>query len=133
MVLIFGNAIPIAHGTLPMYYFIFVYMEIIAFLLIWCENITNIEVEDILVQKAKKFIDGLNLIGIKFSYFLFWITVISLLQLISCSYFMIAGLIDQGTSHFLILAPIFSSVGFSILLFGLSSLSERITNKVRRE
>ena len=91
------------------------------------------QITDVCGLFRQKFIDGLNLIGIKFSYFLFWITVFSLLELISCSYFLIAGLIDQDTSHFLILAPIFSSIGFSILLFGLCSLSERITNKVRQE
>ena len=129
LILIFGQAISITHIILPMCYFLFIYMEIIAFLLIWCENITKIEVENILVKEAKKFIDGLNLIGIKFSYFLFWITVMSLLELISCSYFLFVALVDQENLA-TILSPLCATLGFSILLFGLCTLSEDIANKV---
>ena len=130
LILIFGQGISITHIILPMCYFLFIYMEIIAFLLIWCENIIKIEVENILVKEAKKFIDGLSLIGIQFSYFLFWITVMSLLELISCSYFLFVALVDQENLA-TILSPLCATLGFSILLFGLCTLSEDIANKVR--
>ena len=129
LIQIFGQAILQFFAILPMCYFLFIYMEITTYLFIWCENITKIEVENILVKEAKIFIDGLNLIGIKFSYFLFWITVMSLLELISCSYFLFVALVDQENLA-TILSPLCATLGFSILLFGLCTLSEDIANKV---
>ena len=122
----------------PVAYFFFIYCEIILLLSEWCICIMNIENQNLMIKQAKLFIYGLNFIEKKFSYFLFWLTLVFVIGIVGKAYYIFVPFLDQDrfaaaadTWQYMTFSMVASYISATILLYNLCSYSELMANKVQ--
>ena len=133
--LIIGNPINAILMWSPIAYFFFIYGEIILLMLEWCTSIMSIENGILMIEKTKVFMNGLNFIKDRFSYFIFWLTLAFLISIIGEAYYMFVPFMDQesfsGAWQFGTLSMLAFFFCAMFLLYNLCSYSEFMANKVQ--
>ena len=134
------TSFPILFYYFPMMYIMLIYVEVTVVMKNWSHQLTKQKFSLAIIEEAKTFIDGLNLVSEMFSSFLFWITSLLFLNVIAYAYIvftrirLLFGSKDDlfGWSKFL------QGLGFLLLvlfilhlLFTLCAFSERIRKSVQ--
>ena len=134
------SSFPFLFYYFPMMYIMLIYVEVTVVMRNWSRQLTKQKFSLAIIEEAKTFIDGLNLVSAMFSSFLFWITSLLFLNVIAYAYIvftrirLLFGSKDDlfGWSKFL------QGLGFLLLvlfilhlLFTLCAFSERIRKSVQ--
>ena len=124
----------------PMMYIMLIYVEVTVVMRNWSHQLINRKFTQGIIEEAKTFIDGLNLVSDMFSSFLFWITSLLFLNVIAYAYIvftriqLLFGSKDDllGWSKRLQVSGFILLVLFILyLLFTLCSFSEKIRKSVQ--
>ena len=134
------TSFPFLFYYFPMMYIMLVYGEVTVVMKNWSHQLTKQKFSLAIIEEAKSFIDGLNLVSEMFSSFLFWITSLLFLNVIAYAYIvstriqLLFGTKDDlfGWSKFL------QGLGFILLvlfilylLYTLCAFSEKIRKSVQ--
>ena len=120
---------------IPIFYFMFIYVELSYIFNIWCDEIKKLyESKSLLLQEAKYFIDGLNEIASNFAYFLFWITSICGIGIIFMGYTISTttyALNQRWEKVCIFTGYVLMEISWMYIIYGMCTLSESVAKNVQ--
>ena len=137
---IFLATLPTLFYYLPMMYIMLIYVEVIVVMKNWSHQLKKQKFSQGIIEEAKTFMDGLNLVCDTFSSFLFWITSLLFLNAIAYAYitFTRIGLLFSPKINLIGWSKFLQMLGFILLvlfilylLFTLCWFSEKMRKSVQ--